>query len=95
MGHALSFAVAYCYDYAELFPGVKLVSRLYPSVCHGHPAGIESELLGKEHQLFPIVAAFFFKVSAFLPYHCDIISHAGELAIVRHGAVKSLRFPGD
>ena len=95
MRHALSFAVAYCYDYAQLFPGVKLVSRLYPAVCHGHPTGIESELLGKEHQLLPIVATFFFKVSVFLPYHCDIIRHAGEFAIVCHRAVEGLGLMGD
>ena len=59
MRHALSFAVAYRYDYAELFPGVQHISRLYLFVTHGYPAGVKPELLGKEHQLFAIVAAFF------------------------------------
>ena len=55
-----------------------------------HPAGVESERLGKKDKLLAIIADFLFHILAFFTHHGKIVLHAGNGAIFENTAGKGL-----
>ena len=88
---ALRGSVAECDHDDQLFPGVDLKRVRDFLIAHGDPATVEPHLLRSQHELFPVVSAFFFQIRIFLPNQRQIVCHAGELPVVHPLAAESHR----
>jgi len=71
----------------------KGLSRLHPKgggdlfVGHGHPAGVETQLLGRQHDFSPLIAAQFLNPGTLSPDQGHMV-FMKKFSIVSHGAVK-------
>ena len=62
------------------------------SVCQSDPAGVETDFLRLEYELFAIVAALFFGFLAFGADDGNVIVDVGEFAIVGKCGIEAVRF---
>ena len=76
------------YDNAELLVFLKPDSHILLAVSHCNPAGIEAKALCMKDYLLTIVAALLIKIRSLPSCKHDIVPDTGELAIMRHEAVK-------
>ena len=79
---ALGGAVAHRDHQAELLARGDLKGGLDLAVRHGDPAGVETQLLGPQYDLLPVVPAGFLQVRGLLSDQRDVVFYAGELPVV-------------
>ena len=95
MWSSLGQPISDCDHDTELFTASHFKGRSDLAVGHGHPAGVESQLLGQQHQPLSVVAAGLVQGGTFLSNHCDIVRNTAEFSIVGHKAIKGLRLVCD
>ena len=69
-------------DDGQLLARGDLKGGLDLAVRHGDPAGVETQLLGPQYDLLPVVPAGFLQVRGLLSDQRDVVFYAGELPVV-------------
>ena len=90
MGKSLVCSVAHGDDQDQLFSRAHFKGGGDPGEGQPHPAGIQSQLLGVENDLFAVVAAVLLQALSLFSHQGDVVADIFEMAVASHPSAEGI-----